>query len=282
MSDSSLDPKTQEAIDAALSADWEKALSLNRELSEKYPQDTETLNRAARAYLELGDVIKAKTNYRKVLKIDPYNSIATKNLNRLENISKASLMGTSTKPENFNPEIFLEEPGKTKILTLEALPRTSILASLSIGDAVEFETKRDGVIVLSTSGKMLGKVSEEWSKGLSEAMRAGSKFVGFVKSVHLKDSSKQSALSIFVKEIERSPDLPQPVFPASSNNFTPYVREETLGLLSDKPLNTELGGGEELEEADSGKEDFDSNHQTSSLETLAEKEITEDHEFEEE
>ena len=282
MSDAALDPKNQEAINAALSADWEKALDLNLELSKEYPTDAKTLNRLARAYLELGQISKARAIYQSVLKLDPYNNIAAKNLSRLANIKKKDLQpAPDVKNTNFNPQIFLEEPGKTKILHLADLAMPKVLANLRIGDQVRLEPQRDDVIIFSPDNKRLGKVDATWAKTLARALRLGSKFMALVKSLQIKSSSSDSSLSIFVKELERSPKLSESIFPSTSSPFTPYVREDALDILSEKN-NASSEFEEVAEHEDTGiiKEGSDEDHQTSSLETLAKREREEDQGYE--
>lgn len=288
MSDATLDSKTKESIDAALASDWQKALELNLELVEKYPDDVETQNRLARAYLELGQVHKAKSSYQSVLKIDPYNTIATKNLKRLATLKKKGIKnGKEGRSENVDLDVFLEEPGKTKILNIEDIAMPRVLASLRIGDKVQLEPQRNNVIILSNEGKRLGKIEAAWSKNLAMALRAGSKFTSLVKSVEIINDSASPTFSIFVKETLRSPKLSQSVFPVSSNNFTPYVREETLGILSQKQSETEFDEStQESEELstdveDSVDKDRGETTQTSSLEKLAERETLDDQNYEE-
>jgi len=78
-----MDPALQ-AIDAAVSGRWSQAEEINKQILEENPCDKEALNRLARASLELGKLSKAISNYKKVLKIDPYNNIAQKALQKLE------------------------------------------------------------------------------------------------------------------------------------------------------------------------------------------------------
>ena len=57
---SQLDPRTNEAINAALESNWEKALELNKHLLEKYPNDIGAMNRLAKALSETGALVEAK------------------------------------------------------------------------------------------------------------------------------------------------------------------------------------------------------------------------------
>jgi tetratricopeptide (TPR) repeat protein len=71
---------TDAAIVAALSSNWEKALEINNRILVTCPDDLDCLNRIGKAYLELGDYKKAAIFFRKVLKINKYDQIATRNL----------------------------------------------------------------------------------------------------------------------------------------------------------------------------------------------------------
>jgi len=70
----------QQAIDAALDSKWELALKLNKQIIRLDSLNIDALNRMAKAYIELGKGNLAKKFYSEVLKIDPYNPIALKNL----------------------------------------------------------------------------------------------------------------------------------------------------------------------------------------------------------
>src|SRR5260221_13246615 len=78
----------RQAIDAAMRSDWTQAETLNQKLIKLNPEDPDCLNRLAKAYLELGKYPQAKKIYQEVLKLDPYNSIAQKNLKKVSSIKK--------------------------------------------------------------------------------------------------------------------------------------------------------------------------------------------------
>src|SRR3989344_5983366 len=116
---SEMDPRFQNAIQAALIGAWDKAIALNVALYEDYPEDINILNRLGYAYSEVGQVNKANATYKKVLEIDPYNPIAKRNMDKL-----STLRGSGVKPKEakaITPDIFLEEPGKTKPIDLPDL-----------------------------------------------------------------------------------------------------------------------------------------------------------------
>lgn len=84
-----LDELAQKAIDEALGGNWETARRLNEQILKADPQNQEALNRLARALLELGKPDRAIALYKKVLRLDPYNSIAQKALERLTKVGKS-------------------------------------------------------------------------------------------------------------------------------------------------------------------------------------------------
>src|SRR5690554_3891208 len=104
----------QKAIKLALDGKWQEALAANLEIIDKYPEDTDALNRIARAYSETGDLDKARKTAQKILKIDPFNTIAQKSLDRWKGLKNTSIKSSKLSSAN----MFLEEPGKTKIVSL--------------------------------------------------------------------------------------------------------------------------------------------------------------------
>lgn len=269
MTEAKFDPKTKESIDLAITQEWEKALELNLTLAKKYPKDIDTLNRLARTYMELGKISSAKESYQKVLKIDQYNPIASKNIKKLSTLNNKDLK-TDKVFENVDPDIFLEESGKTKVINLDNVATKEVLAKLRIGDKVILKTQNIDVIVFSSDEKNIGKIDKNWSSILSESIKAGSKFESFIKSVEVKEKTNGHTISIFVKEVEHSPKIAENIFPASIHQVTPFVREEALSYTS---VKTDEPGDEELPEGSSGDEEIKEETNTDSLETIAEREI---------
>lgn len=268
MTEAKFDPKTKESINLAITQEWEKALELNLTLAKKYPKDIDTLNRLARTYMELGKISSAKESYQKVLKIDQYNPIASKNIKKLSTLNNKDLK-TDKVFENVDPDIFLEEPGKTKVINLENVASKEVLAKLRIGDKVTLKPQKVGVIVFSSDDRRIGEFDKNWSSILSESIKAGSKFESFIKSVTVEEKTNDHTLSIFVKEVEHSPKIAENIFPASIHQVTPFVREEALSYTS---IKTDEPGGDELSDESSGDEEIKEEINTDSLETLAERE----------
>ena len=119
----------QAAIDSALAQNWLTAIKLNKELIKNNKDDIDSLARLAYALTQINDIEKAKKIYKKILSLDKYNSLAQKNLNKIINIPKGS-SAKQTK-ERVSPGLFIEEPGKTKVIQLVNLAPNKILSSLN-------------------------------------------------------------------------------------------------------------------------------------------------------
>src|SRR3982074_1999658 len=62
-----------QAVQAALEADWARAVDLNSRTLEANPEDLEARNRLGRALLETGKLEEAKAAYAEVLEAEPNN-----------------------------------------------------------------------------------------------------------------------------------------------------------------------------------------------------------------
>lgn len=233
MSQSELDPRNQEAIQSALQGAWEKAVELNIQLAEEFPEDLDILNRLGKAYSELGQVNKAKATFEKVLEEDHYNPIALKNIERL-----STLRGTTIKPKEqttkpLNLDVFIEEPGKTKTIEVLDLAMPKVLIQLRVGDTIKLNINKEAISVISEEDYRLGKLDPHWGSEISQANSLGSEFEAIVKAIKVGKDKENSSLTIFVRETKHSHKLAHPVFPFESN-FTPFVREETISYLKDE------------------------------------------------
>lgn len=214
-------PLETQATQAALEADWEKAITLNKELLKENPENLGAYNRLGRAYSEIGQIERAKSSYREVLRHDPYNSIALKNLERLKaaNGHSSKITGSTA----LNPDLFLESPGKTKVLELTGLAEPEILATLHTGDNVKISGLQGAVKFEDASGRKLGLYEGEFAAKLSEMLTSGCVYEAYVKS------ARPTELKIFVREVQLSPRFSgKPSFPITDSGFKPYVHESAV------------------------------------------------------
>lgn len=232
-----------QAIEAALSGDWNQAISLNEDILKENPDDIEAMSRLAFAQMERGDFKKARTNYEKLLKLDHFNPIALKNLNKLTSIKKRTFKKGSQIPNHpINlANLFLEEIGKTKVVKLKNTAELHILSQLNPGDQVELSIKRRGIVVLDKNGNYLGALPDDLAHRLIQFIKHGNKYQAFVKS------SDKNFLAIFIKEVERSRRFKnQASFTTVPLTYLTSVRNEILENEG-KPQVTPLEEEEETE-----------------------------------
>ena len=223
-SETSLETLKSFAIEAALTCDWIEASKINQKIVQLAQNDVEALNRLARAQACCNQANKALKTYKKVLDLDPYNIIAKKNFEKLSRIEKfesstnshsnsgirtnGQTNQTATSSQKLS-DIFLFEPGKTKILSLLNLAPPFVLARLSCGDKVEFNLKRHGVT--DNEGTYLGALPDDLAHRLLYYIDGGNKYEIYVKYATTK------SLNVFIREVARSPKfVNQPSFSANS------------------------------------------------------------------
>lgn len=190
----------QQAIDSASQGVWNKAIKLNQEILRVEPENIAALNRLAKAFLESGQHSKSIKTYKKVLSIDRYNPIAEKNIQRLEK-SKST---TAKEKSGNNPLIlglFLEEPGKTKVVKLLRLTSPEILAEMDCGDNVCLVPQKRFIIVKNGNGEYIGRLPDDISYRLTCLIKGGNRYQANILGV------ERQSLEIFIREIFRSQKL---------------------------------------------------------------------------
>lgn len=203
---------SDKAIRSALRGDWETAVELNLEILSSYPQNIAALNRLGRAYSELGQKEAAGDAYTQVLKIDKYDTIATKNLRLLphqkNNFPKVNLV----------EENFIESPGLTKSTLLIKVASRDILLSLVCKQHLELIPRTRLVAVFTQDKTYIGCLPDDLSLKLKSLMKSG-----YLYSACLKGASDNTA-TIFIRE-ERRPKrvTASPTF-SRSNGLTKKLK----------------------------------------------------------
>src|SRR5687767_8070705 len=78
--------RADQAIRLAMESKWEEAAQLNRQILSHFPNDTDAYNRLGKALTELGRYGEARAAYGRTLELDSANSIAKKNMSRLQTL----------------------------------------------------------------------------------------------------------------------------------------------------------------------------------------------------
>lgn len=194
---------TEDAVQAAIIGDWEKALKVNDEILSKFAHDAETFNRKGRALIELRQLNAAHEAYIEALKSDPANMIARRNLQRLEMLySREGGLpeGESTAPTTIpRSNVFIEEVGRTWVDELTNPAEVGQLSEVSPGMKLQMEVKDGHLRLISEDGVPLGEVEARTAGRVIELMDAGNRF-----EVYALGISGQS-LRFILRELHRDP-----------------------------------------------------------------------------
>lgn len=193
-------PLTSQAIKSALHQKWKEAIRINHELLELNEKDIPALNRLAYAYLKSGNITTAKLVYRKVLNIDRYNPIALKNLKWLTHLTSNDIHQEDVSVSS-TPTIFLEEPGKTKIVMLVHPAPTNVLCNLITAQRVSLIPRRHSIEVRhhTAGGKevYIGALPDDISHRLLQTMTGGNTYDAYIKNV------AKNTVTVFIRELKR-------------------------------------------------------------------------------
>lgn len=201
----------QKAVSAAISGSWKQAAEINKQILKDNPKDVDALNRLARAFAELGNLVSARKTAKKVLKLDQFNTIATKSLEKWKGLRK----GETYKSVPSSAQAFLEEPGKTKIVPLLHLGDAKVIAKLDAGDEVKLNPHGHRISITTVDGKYLGRLADDLSARLRKLIRYGNEYRVYVKSTGKND------LKIFVRETKRVEQLSD--IPSFSTEKVDYI-----------------------------------------------------------
>ncbi len=214
---------TQKAVALALTGNWDEAIKLNKQILIENPKDTDALNRLARAYAESGKIDEAKKTAEKVLKIDPFNRIATKSINKWKSLKTSSTLSHNNTNGHSLPNVFLEEPGKTTICSLLYPGDAKVVATLDCGDEVFLAPANHRVSVNNIDGKYIGRLADDLSARIRKFLKSGNEYRVFVKSID------DTQVKVFIKEIKRAEKLQDlPSFPAEKLEYATFTQPELV------------------------------------------------------
>jgi hypothetical protein len=216
------------AISLAMEGRWRDAVAANQAILESVPGDVDALNRLGRAYMELHEYPEARNAYKRARELDPFNSIADKNLKRLAAL-KADHDGVKDEADKpVEPRYFIEETGKAGVVKLVNPAPRPILARMVAGDRVNLEPSDGNVMVTDLTGTPLGQMESRHGQRLARLMAGGNRYLASVVS------ASETGLSLMVRETYQDPSQAGLLsFPSKGlDNLHPYV--------SEKPVHTRM------------------------------------------
>ena len=253
---------SDQAVKLAINSRWLEAANLNRDFIRIFGDEAETLNRLGKALSELGQITDAREAYGRALDMEPTNTIARRNLDRLATMSDSGSAGLA--PSQLDTRLFVEETGTATVARLQAV-KAEVSALLDPGDLVALEVQGNAVNVNTTTGDYIGMIEPRIGLRLSKMMTAGNKY-----SAAMITATGEPR--VILRETFRHPSMINTVsFPQSrSSDVRAYTRK---GLLRrDDEDEIEFGDDEYVEEeSDDGwtetSDDMDSGTSDINVET---------------
>jgi len=237
--------RSKQAIALAMEGRWREAMAANQSLIESFPNDVDAYNRLGRAYMELGEYAQSREAYRRAVELDPYNTIAQKNLQRLTHLEDAGV-GLEDDAQHVAPQHFIEETGKAGISNLYHLGSPSVLARMVAGDKIYLKIEGSNLMVENGRGEYLGQVEPRHGQRLIRLMQGGNQYTAAVIR------SAEDMITIIIRETYQDPDQAGRLsFPSRGlEGVRPYVSDRIFRheLEYEAPDYTMIGDEELLPE----------------------------------
>jgi hypothetical protein len=190
---------SKQAIALAMQGRWQEVVAVNKTLLENFPDDIDAYNRLGRAYMELGEYALARESYEKAIKLDPYNTIAQKNLNRLSMLNE-SAGAAEAKVQKVEPQQFIKEVGKAGVVNLISLARPEVLGKLVMGAVLNLRINGVNLMVDTSGGEYIGQVDHRNGQRLVKLMEGGNKYSAAVVS-----ATAEGSVSVMIRETYQDP-----------------------------------------------------------------------------
>ena len=205
--------RAKKAVAFAMQGHWEDTAELNRTILKDLPEDLETLNRLGKALSELGKNKSARQTFQQVLEISPHNSIARKNLDRLQRLGEDESPRPASSGGKAAPQVFIEESGKSGVTSLLNLASPQLLLKLTPGNVLQLVIEGNKMKVNDTSGEHVGQVEPKMASRLIRLIGGGNKYEATVTS------SSERELSVIIRESYKHPSQASIVsFPLKSGS----------------------------------------------------------------
>ena len=233
-----------QAIKLAVSSRWLEAANLNREYLRTFGEEADAYNRLGKALSELGEITEARESYSKSLELEPTNTIARRNLDRLAAMKDTAVAAAA--PSQLDTRLFVEETGTATVAKLQATDG-EVAAVLDAGDLVDLQVQGNAVNVLNTKGVYVGMLEPRIGLRLSRMMTAGNQYSAAVVTT-------DGDMKVMLRETFKHPSMIDKVsFPQGrSTEIRAYTRKGLLRRDDDEDYG-EFGDDEVVEdESDDG------------------------------
>jgi len=231
---------TELAVRLAQEGQWEEAVSTNKNILNLFPQESDAWNRLGKAHTELGQYADARQAYSQTLKYNPLNSIAKKNLERLDSLQTVPITAVPASLDRIDPRAFIEETGKTGVTELVNLAPTSVLARVSYGDRVNLQVNGHRLLVQNAAGEVIGQVDPRLANRLIGYIEGGNRYGAAILAV------EQNRIRVILREEYQHPSMFGKVsFLSQGGGETLRAYTKVSMLRDDRDDDDELGNDDE-------------------------------------
>ncbi len=209
-----------QAVKLAIASKWAEAASVNRDFLRLFGDEAEAWNRLGKAQTELGQVTEARKSYGRAIELEPSNTIARRNLDRLAVMKDTAVAAAA--PSHLDTRLFVEETGSSTIANLQATNAESV-ALLDAGDLVDLQVQGNAVNVLNTKGEYVGMVEPRIGLRLAQLMSTGNEYAAAIVTT-------QGDTRVVIREtFQHASNIGKVSFPQSrSTDIRAYTRKNLL------------------------------------------------------
>lgn len=263
----------EKAVELAAMNKWEEAAETNRQIL-ALGEDPDTYNRLGKALMELGDFPQSRDAYQQTLRLTPTNSIARKNIARLDallarGIEHVQAVARKAR-EQVDLRLFITETGRTAITTLIDVARGPAIEALVTGEKMTFRVDGKTVYVVDADSNVIGRLEPKLGQRLAELIGGGNRYIAAIAQTDPRQ------VRLLIRETYQDPSQRNRIsFPGKLGEGATYVSslryeeyEDSLeddDSADDAEMDAEefIGGDEEeelgLEEIDQDMPDDDEN-----------------------
>lgn len=241
---------SKDAIALALKGEWEQAAEVNQVILDLLPGDVEAMNRLGKALMELGRYHQAREVLDQVVRLSPYNTIAKKNLARLDQLESAPAPNKQVRKAGGAPQLFIEESGKSGTTVLQKPAKGRVVAAIAPGDPASLVVEHNVISVYTRDDEYLGRVEPKLGRRLIRLIEGGNRYEAAVIGV------KDQGISIIIRETYRHPSLHNVCsFPTKSKEeHRVYLGDRLFRYEEESDLDEEEEEGGIVDEAEEGSE----------------------------
>jgi len=198
----------QRAINSALQAKWRDAVKINTEILDYEEENVRALTRLGLAYLQLKNFKDAEKLFKKVLKLDPINSIAKKNLDLAKSHKIERLVDVNTTKK------LVKEPGTSTEEKLQIEAPRVFAENFVKGEELLYKLNKNTVVILKDD-KIIGTLTSSIVGKLNQAKDAKIKV-----TVEFSHGKEKNAVLLFRAE--------KAIFKAGKQDVKPYMKKDPL------------------------------------------------------